>query len=171
MWPGPCTYLGTGFLAVRGDTGVTIRFAGYDETAAPAGARPTFELNEHFKLWHLASNVWIVFPDDRRPTIEKITAASFEPTMRNRDGTVLIDNGAHTLNIPDEATVPYPIGTKLQFVNQNGAAITVTDDAAVSYATGSQNPVAAGIGGLDQLLIQKTASDEWFVLFNEALPS
>ena len=119
-------YLGTGFLAVRGDTGVTIRFAGYDETAAPAGARPTFELNEHFKLWHLASNVWIVFPDDRRPTIEKITAASFEPTMRNRDGTVLIDNGAHTLNIPDEATVPYPIGTKLQFVNQNGAAITVT---------------------------------------------
>ena len=26
--------------------------------------------------------------------------------MRNRNGTVLIDNVAHTLNIPDEATVP-----------------------------------------------------------------
>ncbi len=165
------TYLGTGFLEVRGDTGVTIRFAGYDETAAAAGARPTFERFEHFRLWHVASDVWILFPDQRQPTVEAITAASFEPTMRNRDGTVLINNGAHTLNLPDEATVPYPVGTDLHFVNQNAAAITVTDDVAVTYATGSQSLVVAGIAANAHAKIRKTASNEWFVLFNEALPT
>ncbi len=162
-------YLGTGFLEVTGATGVTIRFAGYDQTAAPAGARPTFELNERFKLYHLASDVWILFPDDRTPTIEVITAASFEPVMRNRDGTVTIDNAAHTLNIPDNATVPYPIGTQLEFINLNAAAITVTDDAAVSYL--GQDFVAAGIGGLNHAILRQMSIDTWLVLFNEPFPS
>lgn len=164
-------YLGTGFLEVVGATGVTIRFAGYDQTAAGVGARPTFELNERFKLYHLASDVWILFPDDRQPTIETVVAAAFEPTMRNRDGTILIDNAAHTFNLPDEATVPFPIGTELDIVNQNAAAITVTDDAAVAYATGSQNLVVAGIAANARALIRKTASDTWFVLLNQALPT
>lgn len=164
-------YLGTGFLELEAVTGVTIRAAGYDETAPAAGAGFTFEQNEHFKLYHISSDVWILFPDQRQPTVEAITAASFEPTMRNRDGTVLINNGAHTLNLPDEATVPYPVGTDLHFVNQNAAAITVTDDAAVTYATGSQSLVVAGIAANAHAKIRKTASDEWFVLFNEALPT
>jgi len=166
------TFLGTGFLELTGDTGVTIRFAGYDETAATAGARPTFETNEHFKLWHISSDVWIVFPDARRAVVEAITAATFEPTMRNRNGTVLINNVAHTLNIPDAVTVPIPIGDTLHFVNQDGAnPITVTDDAAVTYATGSQNLVVAGIAAGAHAKIQKTLTNEWFVLFNEALPT
>ena len=156
------TYLGTGFLEVTGVTGVTIRFAGYDETAALTGGRPTFEQNEHFKLYHLATNVWILFPDDRQPTIEIVTAASFEPVFRNRDGTILINNAAHTFNLPDQNTVPFPIGTKLRVNNQNAAAITVTDDAAVTWATGSQNLTVAGIAANAVAEIQKTASDEWF---------
>ena len=165
-------YLGTGFLDVRGATGVDIEFAGYDETAAAAGARPTFEQGEHFRLFHLANNRWVLFPDARRTTVEAITAASFEPTMRNRNGTVLIDNVAHTLNIPDEATVPIPIGDDLHFVNQDGVnAITVTDDAAVAWASGSQNLVSAGIAAGAHAKIRKVASDSWFVLFNETLPT
>jgi hypothetical protein len=103
--------------------------------------------------------------------VEKITAASFEPTLDNRNGTVLIDNGAHTLNIPDEATIPFVIGDDLHFINQNAAAITVTDDAAVGYATGSQNLVVAGIAANAHAKIRKTGVDEWFVLFNETLPT
>lgn len=103
--------------------------------------------------------------------VAKITAASFEPTLDNRNGTILINNGAHTLNIPDEATVQLKIGDDLHFVNQNAAAITVTDDAAVTYATGSQNLVSAGIAANAHAKIRKTAADEWFVLFNEALPT
>ena len=103
--------------------------------------------------------------------LEKITAASFEPTLDNRNGTVLIDNGAHTLNIPDEATVLFVIGDDIHFVNQNAAAITVTDDVAVAYATGSQDFVVAGIAANAHAKIRKTAADEWFVLFNEALPT
>ena len=164
-------YLGTGFLEVRGNTGVTIRFAGYDETAAPAGGRPTFELNEHFKLWHIASDVWILFPDARTPTIQVETGASFEPTMRNRNGTVILDNAALTLNIPDEATVPIPIGDELEFLEVNGSAVTVTDDAAVTWRAGSQNLVSAGIAAGARARIRKTGADEWFVINNAALPT
>lgn len=164
-------YIGTGFLEVAGATGVDIEFAGYDETAAPTGATPTFEQNEGFRLYHLTNDRWILFPNARRSTIEAITAASFEPTMRNRDGTVLIDNGAHTTNIPDEATVPFPIGTTLELVNQNAAAITVTDDAAVSWASGSQDLTVAGIAANASAKIRKVASDSWFVLLNQALPT
>ena len=162
-------YLGTGFLEVAGATGVTIGMAGYEESAGLTGAAPTFELIEHFRLWHLASDVWILFPDDRQPTIEAVTAASFEPTMRNRDGLVTIDNAAHTLNIPDHATVPFPVGTRLEFVNLNAAAITVTDDAAVSYL--GQDLVAAGIAALAHAIIEQTAIDVWFVVFNENFPT
>ena len=165
------TYLGTGFLDVRGATGVDIEFAGYDVTAAAAGARPTFEQSETFRLFHLTNDRWILFPGPRLGTVQAETGATFEPAMRNRDGTVLINNGAHTLNIPDEATVPYPIGSTLHFVNQNAAAITVTDDAAVGYATGSQDFVVAGIAANAHAKIRKVASDSWFVLFNEALPT
>lgn len=102
--------------------------------------------------------------------IEAVTATTFEPTLTNTNGTVLIDNATHTLNIPDNATVPYPTGTTLRFVNQNAAAITVTDDVAVTYATGSQNLVTAGIAANAAALIQKTGTDEWFVLLNQANP-
>ena len=162
-------YLGTGFLDVTGGTGVDIEFQGYDETAAPLGARPTFEQGQHLRLYHLASDRWIIFPEDRLGVIEAITAASFEPTMRNRDGTVTIDNAAHTLNIPDHVTVPYPIGTQLEFINLNAAAITVTDDAAVVYL--GQDLVAAGIAGLAHAILRQTAIDTWLVLFNENFPT
>ncbi|MCK5089231.1 MAG: hypothetical protein KAQ88_04555, partial [Hyphomicrobiaceae bacterium] len=126
---------------------------------------------ESFRLFHLTNDRWILFPGPRLGTVQAETGATFEPAMRNRDGTVLINNGAHTLNIPDEATVPYPIGSTLHFVNQNAAAITVTDDAAVGYATGSQDFVVAGIAANAHAKIRKVASDSWFVLFNEALPT
>ena len=165
-------YIGSGFLDVRGAALVDIEFAGYDETAAAAGARPTFEQGEGFRLWHLSNDRWLLLPNARRSTVQAITAATFEPTMRNRNGTVLINNVAHTLNIPDEATVPLPIGDTLHFVNQDAVnAITVTDDVAVTYATGSQNLVVAGIAAGAHAKIQKTASNEFFVLFNEALPT
>jgi hypothetical protein len=47
----------------------------------------------------------------------------------------------------------------------------VTDDVAVTYATGSQNLVAAGIAAGAHAKIQKTGTNEWFVLFNEVLPT
>jgi hypothetical protein len=164
-------YLGTGFLDLRGATGVDIEFAGYDETAAAAGARPTFEQNEGGRLFHLTANRWILFPNARIPTIQVETGATFEPTMRNRDGTVILDNAAMALNIPDEATVPFQIGTELEFLEVNGSAVTVTDDAAVSWRAGSQNLVSAGIAANARARIRKTGSDEWFVINNAALPT
>jgi hypothetical protein len=164
------TYLGTGFLELTGDTGVDIEFAGYDVTAAAAGARPTFEQNEGGRLFHLTNNRWILYPNARRSTIQVETGATFEPAMRNRDGTMILDNAAMTLNIPDEATVPFPISTELEFLEVNGAAVTVTDDAAVTWRAGSQNLVSAGIAAGARAKIRKTGSDEWFVIFNAALP-
>lgn len=164
-------YVGTGFLEITGGAGVAIRAPGYDETAPATGARFTLEQWDRVRLWHLANDVWILVELGRIGTVQAETGATFEPDMRNRDGTVLINNAANTLNIPDEATVPYPIGTTLHFVNQNAAAITVTDDVAVGYATGSQNLVVAGIAANAHAKIRKVASDSWFVLFNQALPT
>jgi len=164
-------YLGTGFLDLRGGTGVDIEFQGYDQTAAGAGARPTFEQGEGGKLFHLTADRWILKPNARIPTIEAITAASFEPTMRNRDGTVILDNAAMALNIPDQATVPFQIGTELEFLEVNGSAVTVTDDAAVTWRAGSQNLVTAGIAAGARARIRKTGSDEWFVVNNALLPT
>ena len=163
-------YIGTGFLELTGATGVSIRGSGYDETAPVTGARWTFEPNEHFRLWHISSDVWILFLDPKRPTVQGETGATFEPTFRNRNGTVILDNAAHTLNIPDEATVPYLIGDELEFLNVNAAAVTVTDDVAVTYRAGSQNLVSAGIAAGARARIRKTGSDEWFVINNAVLP-
>ena len=164
-------YLGTGFLDVRGATGVDIEFQGYDETAAAIGARPTFEQNEGFRLFHLTPDRWILFPNARIPTIQVETGATFEPTMRNRGGTVILDNAALTLNIPDQATVPIQIGDELEFLEVNGSAVTVTDDAAVTWRPGSQNLVVAGIAANARARIRKTGADEWFVINNAALPT
>ncbi len=164
-------YLGTGFLDVRGVTGVNIEFQGYAFAGTLAGARPTFEESEGFRLYHLTNNRWILFPNARIPTIQVETGATFEPTMRNRGGTIILDNAALTLNIPDEATVPIPIGDELEFLEVNGSAVTVTDDAAVSWRAGSQNLVSAGIGANARARIRKTGSDEWFVINNATLPT
>lgn len=130
--------------------------------------------SEGFELWDRALNrAWLYIDGawENPRDVEAVTGATFEPTLKNGNGVVLINNAAHTLNIPDNATVPYAIGTRLRFLNQDGAnAITVTDDAAVTYATGSQNLVSAGIAAGAQAEILKTGTDEWFVLLNQALP-
>jgi len=163
-------YTGTGYLEITGDTGVTIRVSGYDETAAGLNARWVLEQWEHVRLYHLSNDVWILFPDPRQPTVQVETGASYEPIFRNRNGTLIIDNAAHTLNIPDEATVPFMIGDELEILEVNGNAITVTDDAAVTWRAGSQNLVSAGIAAGARAKIRKTGSDEWFVIFNAVLP-
>jgi len=164
-------YLGTGFLELDAGVGVDIEFAGYDVTNPIAGGRPTFEQSEGGRLWHLSNDRWILFPNARLPTVQVETGATFEPIFRNRDGTMILDNGAMTLNIPDAATVPYPIGTELEFLDVNAAAVTVTDDAAVTWRAGSQNLVSAGIAAGARAKIRKTATNEWFVIFNGLLPT
>jgi len=164
------THSGTGYLEITGAGGVTVTADGYSTVAAVAGARLTLEPNQRVLLWHQANDVWIAYFFERQPYIDVQTGATFEPVMRNANGSILINNAAHTLNIPDEATVPYPVGTMLRFINQNVAAIVVTDDVAVTYATGSQNLATAGIAANASALIQKTGTDQWFVLSNQALP-
>ena len=131
---------------------------------------------EGWLVYERTSNQWLEFTGTNwvvamGRAVNKQTGTTYEPVLADADGVVPINNATHTLNIPDNATVPYPIGTRLTFPNQNAAAITVTDDAAVSYATGSQNLVTAGIAANAVAEIVKTGTDEWFVLRNEALPT
>ena len=104
-------------------------------------------------------------------SVNKQTGTTYEPVLADADGVIPINNATHTFNLPDNATVPFPVGTRLTIPNQNAAAITVTDDVAVSYATGSQDFVSAGIAANAVAEIVKTATDEWLVLRNEALPT
>jgi hypothetical protein len=100
-----------------------------------------------------------------------ITAASYEPVLADYNGTLYIDNAAHTLNIADNATEPKRVGSTLEIINENASAITVTDDVAVTWRTGGQNLVSAGIPANSRVLIQATGTDEWFVLEAGAHPT
>jgi hypothetical protein len=98
-----------------------------------------------------------------------VTAASHELTARNLNSALYISNTAHTLNIPDNATVPAPIGTRIRIINEHANALAITDDAAVTWR--KKNLVTSGIAGATYALMQKTGTDEWMVLEYAALPT
>lgn len=131
---------------------------------------------EGWLVYERTSNEWREFTGTNwviamGGSVNKQTGTTYEPVLSDANGVVPINNATHTFNVPDNATVPFKIGTHLTVPNQNAAAITVTDDTAVTWATGSQNLVTAGIAANAVAEIVKTATDEWFVLRNEALPT
>ncbi|WP_271610171.1 hypothetical protein [Bradyrhizobium sp. CCBAU 21359] len=71
---------------------------------------------------------------------------------------------AHTYTIPANASVPYPIGTRLMFVNETGSGnltIAITSDTlmlAGTGATGSRSLSAAGIA-----TAMKISSTKWII--------
>lgn len=98
------------------------------------------------------------------------TGSSYELVLGDMGRTVYIDNAAHTLNIPDNATVAAPIGSRVRIVNEDGSnAITVTDDASVTWR--GKDLVSSGIAAGNQALIEKTGADEWMVLEYGAVPT
>lgn len=114
-------------------------------------------------------SAWVQMASRLRPPNIFITAATHEPTMASINATTYINNSAHTLNIPDNATVAAPLGAQMRFVNDHANAITVTDDAAVTWR--HQDLVSAGIAGGATAVIEKTGTDEWMVLSNGAWPT
>lgn len=131
---------------------------------------------EGWRVYNRLLNHWIFYDGtswavDSRTTVNKQTGTTYEPVLHDANGIIPINNATHTFNLPDNATVPFPLGTRLTIPNQNAAGITVTDDAAVTYATGSQDLASAGIAANAVAEIIKTDTDEWFVLRNEALPT
>lgn len=157
---------------------VTDAVAIFTNVAGQVDSSPWFYITpkEGWLIFERTANKWVEFTGSNwvnavHGLVNKQTGSTYEPVISDGESSILIDNGSHTLNIPDNATVPYKLNTHLTIVNQNAAAITVTDDVAVTYATGSQNLVAAGIAANAVAEIVKTAADEWFVLRNEALPT
>lgn len=161
------------------DTGaVTDAVAVFTNVPGQADSSPWLYLTpkEGWLVYERTSNQYLEFTGGNwlvamGRSVNKQTGTTFEPTLADADGIVPINNATHTFNLPDNATVPFPLGTRLTIPNQNAAAITVTDDAAVTYATGSQNLAVAGIAANAVAEIIKTDTDEWFVLRNEALPT
>ncbi len=116
--------------------------------------------------WFFTGSAWICLGKNYRVT----TAGSYEPVALDLNGVVNINNASHTLNIPDVATVPHRTGDRFTFINRHANAITVTDDASVTWL--GQNLVSAGIAGNSICEIEATdTADEWQVLRNEPYPA
>jgi len=114
-------------------------------------------------------SAWLQGAAHMRPINLFVTASSYEPTMINVNATTYINHTAHTLNIPDNATIAAPVGSQMRFINEHVNAITVTDDASVTWRR--RNLVSTGIPGGNYALLEKTAVDEWMVLEAGALPA
>lgn len=71
---------------------------------------------------------------------------------------------ANTLTVPDNATVAFPIGATINFVNQGSANVTIANAAGVTlYLAGSSTAGNRNIISYGMATLQKVAVDTWFL--------
>lgn len=130
---------------------------------------------EGWKLYDRSANVWWQFNSTKwvckGKNVRGTTASTSSNTTVDTNGTLFVDNTAHTFTLKDNSTIPHDVGDTLEIVNEHANACTVAKDAAVSFRTGSQNLVSAGIAGNSICRLIATATDEWMVLYNAAHPT
>ena len=97
------------------------------------------------------------------------SGSTYEPTREDANGLIESNVGGMSFNIPDDATVLFPVGTTLRFLNVNATAADLTADAAILWR--GNDPTGTGVMTTDLLLeIVKTgAANTWGVVRNSAL--
>lgn len=118
--------------------------------------------------WHFfdGSN-WIVDGHLKRRVVKLAdTAGVFEPDKDNHANAEIIftdayDDANDALNIPDNATQPFTIGTEMHFFNDGDGDVSVTDDMGVTWLGEDFSTIIMGVGS--RVSIRKTAADEWTI--------
>ena len=85
------------------------------------------------------SNTMLASAGPAAPTIVQSTATSWTPSLDDAESLILLgDTSAVTATIPANASVPYPIGTTLSFMNTGSSTLTIaiTSDTLVYDDTG-----------------------------------
>jgi len=91
------------------------------------------------------------------------TGAAYTLTLTDRYKIITMnDPGANVLTIPDNTTVPLPVGTEIRVIQIGAGVTSITASAGVDL-----NSVTAGSGDIQkqwgEVRLYKTATDEWYV--------
>lgn len=103
---------------------------------------------------------------DTRLTVT-VSSATTSYTLADADAnTVMTFTGTLTVFIPDNSSVPFPVGTQIVVINRGSGTISI--DAAGSatiYSAGSVYDITASKGVASMI---KTDTDEWYLAGNLA---
>ncbi|NBR25340.1 MAG: hypothetical protein EBU08_16495, partial [Micrococcales bacterium] len=156
---GPLGYTGstgagyTGSAGANGASGVT----GYTGSAGTGSESPAFTGNATVNGYEIGTKI---IPQNSK-------SADYVAVLSDNGGHIFhpsSDTTARTWTIPSNASVAYPVGTALTFINQNGAGnvtVSINSDTmrlASTGATGNRTLVANGIASAI-----KIATTEWII--------
>lgn len=161
------------------DTGaVADAIALYTNVPGQADASPWLyhTPREGWSVYDRASNVWRFYDGARwiargGPHWATVTigdtAGNFTPTVADHANALLVLSAAFdevndALNVPANATQPFPVGTRLTVVNRSGGDVDVVDEAAVAWEGEDASTLLIPDDGT--LELQKTATDTWRVV-------
>lgn len=126
-----------------------------------------------YRVHDRADDIWFVFDGSNwvRQRWGSVAvndqSGDLEPDILTHANTLLFltsafDDVNDDINIPDNATQPFTVGTRLLFVNDSSGDVAFTDDAAVTWrGTNITDITNFGVGSLIE--IQKTTADEWTI--------
>jgi hypothetical protein len=91
-------------------------------------------------------------------------AASYQLVMRDRGKTIAMTGPAHTLTIPANGTVGFPVGTTIMVVNSNSSgaiSIAITTDTLLWLPSGSSG--TRTLAALSVATLYKNTSTQWLI--------
>lgn len=102
--------------------------------------------------------------------ISVTTTGTTTPTILQANHLFLLDAATKNFQIPNNASVAFPIGTKLTAINLNSNTANIQDGGSVTWLSQDPTGVSPALQQNDILEVQKIDTDQWVVLRNEALP-
>jgi hypothetical protein len=137
------------YFLIYGDGGVVV--------GAPAGGDPgPGGLNVQTALQLAGNPVYAGIP-------QNLQTANYQLVLADANKHIFFNAGAHALTIPANASVPFPVGTAVTFVNNGSGAWTIgiTTDQLVWAAGGTTGTRTLALNGMATMI--KTQATQWFI--------
>ena len=94
--------------------------------------------------------------------ITSVSDVTYTLILGDGGNLVALDNaGSITLEVPANATVAFPIGTRIDFYQKGAGAVTVTGAAGVTINAAGGTVLSAATN--QRGLLQKTATNSWLL--------
>lgn len=92
-------------------------------------------------------------------TVNNITDTSYQFVITDAGAIVTVNNGAGgTIEVPEDATLDYPIGTEIKLFNIGAASYTLSGEAGVTFVGGFNTNRISGTS----IILTKIAANTWF---------
>lgn len=95
--------------------------------------------------------------------------ADYTFVLGDAGGTMLHTSGSHTWTLPQNASVAYPTGTRIKFLNSSTGTVTVScPGGGALLLSGSGSVGSVGLASYGAAYVDKVAADTWLVSGNVA---